>query len=162
MNREITRKTIAENQSLSVLLSTLLSEIYEGVVPTNCILTSAAYPDCLITIIEADTTQHIRILNTIREIMGDAIPIDFCKDENEQITAQPYVYVPVVMKTNIDEATGERYTESMSLTELQLAIEKLLTDETGENSVENAGWSMDEKVWNLYEFVVNETTSNAE
>jgi len=50
----------------------------------------------------------------------------------------------------------------MSLTELQLAIEKLLTDETGENSVENAGWSMDEKVWNLYEFVVNETTSNAE
>lgn len=158
----ITRKTIAENQSLSVLLSTLLSEIYEGVVPTNCILTSAAYPDCLITIVETDTTHQIRVLNTIRENMGNVIPIDFCKDENEQITAQPYVYVPVVLKTNFDEVTGEKYVESMSLTELQLAIEKLLTDETGENSVENAGWSMDEKVWNLYEFVVNETTSNAD
>lgn len=152
---KLKKKIIFENQSLDFILPQLMSNIVEGISTLNCVIVSKTHPDCVIKIVEQNVSKTISELSILKFNFDKELNFEFPKSENGSVLAASDVYIPIVFKKSISE-DNEEIVESISLTELQLAISGLLTDETGYAELSGENWEMDKKIWTVYELMVED------
>ena len=150
-NIKLQKRTVFENQSLDFILPQLISNMVEGVSSLNCVIVSKEHPGCVMKIIECDLSNSIRQMSLMTDYFGKQNTFyEFDKDENSNILAAPTIYTPVLFRKVKNDETGLEYTETVSLTELQLMLSGLLTDENG-GELNNQNWGMNLKIWDVYE-----------
>ena len=128
------RKVFEEARPLRELCSSLASSLIEGVVEEN---------------VKMNVADDANFILNLQKQTG-IVPLLEQQKINEHLVLETEVYDFVVYRAG-ELPGGETYIQSITLQELMLAANEILTDENGVESLdEDSGWSMDD-LWECWE-----------
>lgn len=143
------RKVFEEARPLRELCSSLASSLIEGVVEENVFFTSRKHPGCIIRMVKMNVADDANFILNLQKQTG-IVPLLEQQKINEHLVLETEVYDFVVYRAG-ELPGGETYIQSITLQELMLAANEILTDENGVESLdEDSGWSMDD-LWECWE-----------
>lgn len=146
------RKVYDEPRPLRELCSSLASSLIEGVVEENVFFISSKHPGCVIRMVKMNVADDANFILNLQRETG-LVPLLEREKINERLTLETEVYDFVVYRAG-EMPGGETYIQTITLQELLLAANEILTDENGIESLdEESGWSMDD-LWECWEVVM--------